>query len=310
MLFRSSVTVVMSVLRDLLADAAAEGVIRAAPVAPGRGRTRHTPVYVRPGRALELEAVLRACARLDPQGAGRVLVGAFTGMRWGEVCAMRCAFLHVAAPDAVVEGNGQAGRSWYEVDARIGAVHEDVHAHRFFGPPKGGHGRQVDLPPSLAVLLAQHIEANRGRELLFVNSRGEPIRHSDWLYQWHTACDGDGGRSRSAPSSTGPCPGARFHDLRHTHATMLAELGVPEVLRDDRLGHHPPGVRAPYTHTTTAMRAAMIQSLEQLWQQSAVGAKADAAELIEGQRAEVGKAVHDRQAMGASHARCGRGAEG
>jgi Phage integrase, N-terminal SAM-like domain len=37
----SSVTAVMSVLRDLLGDAAAEGVISAAPKMPGRGRTRH-----------------------------------------------------------------------------------------------------------------------------------------------------------------------------------------------------------------------------------------------------------------------------
>lgn len=74
----SSVTVVMSVLRDLLADAAAEGVIRAAPVMPGRGRTRHTPVYVRSGRALDLATLLRVCAGLmNPQGALMVLVGVF-----------------------------------------------------------------------------------------------------------------------------------------------------------------------------------------------------------------------------------------
>ena len=125
--------------------------------------------------------------------------------------------------------------------------------------------------------------------MLFINSRGEPIRHSDWLHQWHTACDGDGGRGRAVRLSAGPCPGARFHDLRHTHATMLAELGVPEVLRDDRLGHHPPGVRALYTHTTPAMRAAMVQSLEQLWHLTAVRANAEAAELIEGQALRSGR---------------------
>jgi hypothetical protein len=44
--------------------------------------------------------------------------------------------------------------------------------------------------------------------------------------------------------------------------TMLAELGVPETLGDGRLGHHQPGVRSIYTHTTPAMRAAMIAELE------------------------------------------------
>jgi integrase len=88
-----------------------------------------------------------------------VVAAAFTGMRWGEVCAMRCAFLHLPGPDAA--GAGQE-RAWYEVDARIGAVHEDVHARRYFGPPKGGRGRIVDLPPFLAALLARHIQGGRG----------------------------------------------------------------------------------------------------------------------------------------------------
>jgi integrase len=158
-LSRSSVTVVMSVLRDMLGDAAAEGVIPAAPRMPGRGRTRHAPVSVRPGRVLELETVLRVCARLPGQYALMVVVGAFTGMRWGEVCAMRRAVLHLQQPGAA------AGQAWYEIDARTGAVHEDVHAHRYFGPPKGGSGRDVDLPPFLVKLLTRHIQAMNGREM-------------------------------------------------------------------------------------------------------------------------------------------------
>jgi hypothetical protein len=45
----SSVTVAMSVLRDMLADAAAEGVISVAPVMPGRGRSRQRPFRRVPG---------------------------------------------------------------------------------------------------------------------------------------------------------------------------------------------------------------------------------------------------------------------
>ena len=41
----------------------------------------------------------------------------------------------------------------YEIGPLIGAVHEDVHAHRCFGPPKGGQGRAVALPPFLVELL-------------------------------------------------------------------------------------------------------------------------------------------------------------
>jgi hypothetical protein len=47
---------------------------------------------------------------------------------------------------------------------------------------------------------------------------------------------------------------------------MLTELGVPEVLQDERLGHHPPGMRGVYAHTTTAMREAMVEGLQGQWE--------------------------------------------
>jgi integrase len=299
-LSRSSVTVVMSVLRDLLGDAAGEGLIPAASKMPGRGRTRHAPVSVRPGRVLDLETLLRVCARLPGQYALMVVVGVFTGMRWGEVCAMRCAFLHLPETDAAA---GEGGAAWYEVNARVGAVHEDVHAHRYFAPPKGGCGRVVDLPPFLAALLGRHIQAVDGRELLFVNRHQEPIRHTDWLYIWHAACEGDGGRAGGGAGAL--CPGARFHDLRHTHTTMLGELGVPETLRDDRLGHHQPGVRSIYNHPTPAMRAAMIAELEARWTQAAARSGVEVERLFTDRgRARIAQQV--RGGSGTSHARCGR----
>ena len=52
---------------------------------PGRGRTRHAPVSVRPGRVLDLETVLWVRERLPAQFA-LMVVGVFTGMRWA-----RCA---------------------------------------------------------------------------------------------------------------------------------------------------------------------------------------------------------------------------
>lgn len=75
-------------------------------------------------------------------------------------------------------GLGGEGGGVYEVDLRFGAVHEDVHARRFFGPPKGGSGWLIDLPLSLADQLSERVEAVGGRPLLFANRRREPIRPS------------------------------------------------------------------------------------------------------------------------------------
>jgi integrase len=191
-----------------------------------------------------VETVLAICARLPVQEALMALTALFTGMWWGEVCGMSRQYLHTP---------GASGGARYLIDAEHGAAHEDVHARRFFGPPIGGAGRTIDLPGFLADLLADHAATTNGRELLFANRRAAAIRHTDFLNRWRPACDG------TLPPI---CPGLRFHDLRHTHKNMLIELDVPEILHDERLGHHPPGMRAVYAHTTPAMRKQMIDGLD------------------------------------------------
>jgi integrase len=148
-------------------------------------------------------------------------------------------------------------------------VHEDVHARRFFGPPKGGAGRVIDLPGFLADLLTEHIGNIGGRQLLFANRRSAAIRHTDFLARWRRACDGSlmgAAASGAAPDALAPiCLGLRFHDLRHSHKNMLVELDVPEVLQDDRLAHRPPGMGIIYAHPTPAMREQMVYGLERIW---------------------------------------------
>lgn len=55
------------------------------------------------------------------------------------------------------------------------------------------------------------------------------------------------------------------HGLRHAHSTMLAELGVHEKLRDERMGHVTPGMRGAYTHVSDDARARLKAGLQELW---------------------------------------------
>jgi integrase len=261
----SSVAVAMAVIRDLLVDAAGEGLITAAPTGVIRRRRAGRAGPVRAGVAAELGTVLAVRRRLPDQESLMALTAVFTGMRWGEVCGMRTGTLRLQ-PAGLGVGGGV-----YEIDAQLGAVHEDVHARRFFGPPKDGHGRVIDLPVFLADLLQALVEAVDGRTLVFANRHGEPIRHTDFLRRWRPACDGRSaqyGREGElrAPAEPPLHPRLRFHDLRHTHKTMLIELGVPEVLQDERLGHHPPGMRGVYAHTTRRMREELVDGLQELWE--------------------------------------------
>ena len=50
-------------------------------------------------------------------------------------------------------------------------------------------------------------------------------------------------------------PPIRFHDLRHTHATLLLKAGVPIKVVSERLGHSTPGfTMATYRHVIPGMQ--------------------------------------------------------
>lgn|GEM_PF-3697711 len=57
-----------------------------------------------------------------------------------------------------------------------------------------------------------------------------------------------------------PTAGLRFHDLRHTHATLLLQAGVPVAAVSARLGHANAAVTLGiYSHATTDAEAAAAQ---------------------------------------------------
>ncbi|KZM71137.1 LacI family DNA-binding transcriptional regulator [Nocardia terpenica] len=57
----------------------------------------------------------------------------------------------------------------------------------------------------------------------------------------------------------------RPHWNRHSHRTILTEMGVPKVLIDERIGHSDTSVQAVYTHVTQKMRGDLVEELEARW---------------------------------------------
>ena len=53
--------------------------------------------------------------------------------------------------------------------------------------------------------------------------------------------------------------GLTFHDLRHTWSTRAAELGVPEPVRRDILGHSSRTMTDSYTHSTREARERAVE---------------------------------------------------
>jgi integrase len=53
----------------------------------------------------------------------------------------------------------------------------------------------------------------------------------------------------------------RFHDMRHTHATLLLENGATERYVAERLGDTVEMVHETYGHVTPKMRLAAVEQL-------------------------------------------------
>jgi integrase len=60
-------------------------------------------------------------------------------------------------------------------------------------------------------------------------------------------------------------PRIRFHDLRHTHASLLIMAGVPIKVVSERLGHsHPAFTMHTYQHLLPGMSAAAAEQFAAL----------------------------------------------
>lgn len=162
------------------------------------------------------------------EGTPAELVGflaLMTGARLGELLALRWCDLDLDAQvmyvrQTLVEHMGGAQAvAWYS-----------------FKEPKSGKGRPVDLDAGTVEKLRTHRKAQsetRFRlgiawtdlDLVITNAVGEPVRPSTASAQF-----------RAVAQSLG-FDRLRFHDTRHTHATILLKTGVPPHVVSKRLGH-------------------------------------------------------------------------
>ena len=56
------------------------------------------------------------------------------------------------------------------------------------------------------------------------------------------------------------------HGLRHTHRTVMEDLGTEKVLMDQRMGHIDGSVSARYAHVTPGMRERLMLGLTEQWE--------------------------------------------
>lgn len=151
-----------------------------------------------------------------------VRVAAYCGLRWGEVAALEVGDVDLFSRRIRVQ------RAQIEISGRI-----EIKA------PKSRHGRRrVPIPERLIDELRQHTKGRPSTALLFTSPEGERLRSSNWKrwVGWPHAVATLGG-------------GIRFHDLRHTCASMLIQAGATPVEVQRILGHSTPATTLNlYTH--------------------------------------------------------------
>ena len=226
-----------AILHRALADAVTAGLLESNPASlvklPRSGLT--LAPELRCWSADELSAFLRQTDHLPLSLAWRL--AAMTGMRRGEVLGLRWKDVSVA------DRRLQISRSLVVVD---GSTREST--------PKNGHARSIDLDAGTATLLhALRPRDGGGDSRVVVGSDG--------------ASPSPGSLSRAFRSAVAVAgvPMIRFHDLRHTHATLSLAAGVPVRVVADRLGHASAAFTLRrYAHVLPGMQAAAAETFASL----------------------------------------------
>ena len=159
----------------------------------------------------------------DRDHIGYVLA-ATCGLRRGEVCGLRWADL--------------------ELSPRVGPPHLQVRQQlvmvantpTFSTPKTAASRRRVVLDPGTVELLNRHRLRQRTERLacgpawqehrlVLCRQDGSPVNPTDWSARFYKAIRRLG------------LPKIRFHDLRHTHATLALQAGIHPKIMSERLGH-------------------------------------------------------------------------
>lgn len=261
---------IMSVFRTMMDDAVTSKLRGDNPVATRksgrRGRYQPKPkdekVIATPRQAL-----LVARNGLEMRGLNEyaiVLASAYTGVRIGELAGV-----HRDQVDLTDNGRG----------ARIHAVQQSQYVDGVFTEidAKYDSGRGLVIPPFLAELLQEVMEARPGAEWLFTAPKGgRLLRGGDWYAEtWQPMVNGRAPRGvvRGAKARQGIRPvlgveGLVPHGLRHSHKVWLDEGNHPRVAVEARMGHVLQGVEGTYSHVTLSMELAIAEYLQKLWEAS------------------------------------------
>jgi integrase len=189
----------------------------------------------------QLNAVVQA---MEDRYRAMVVLGSWCSMRIGEILALTRADIDLE------DGTVSVNKSAWELGNR----------QRMVGPPKTAAGvRVMFIPPHVRGLVAEHLSEFTGpvvEDLVFVGIKGQPVRRATVYTAWHRAL-GKAELGKGAPEF-------RFHDLRHTGATLAAGAGASTRELMARLGHASSAASLRYQHATASRDESIAERLSEL----------------------------------------------
>ncbi len=222
------------VLSGAMDGAVDAGLIARSPCTlKGAGTERHAEMKV-----ATPEQVAALAAAVGPRWEALVLTAAYSGLRWGELAGLR-------------RGDIDLEKNLVTVARKLGEVNGTLS----YSPPKTKAGkRTIGIPSFVARSLAVHVDlyALPGEQgLVFPSTDGEPMRRSNFRRRvWEPATQAVG------------MTGFRFHDLRHTAATLAAASGTSLKALMARIGHASAGAALRYQHVIDGQDADIVRYLE------------------------------------------------
>ncbi len=224
-----TVSLAKNLLSKVFSTAIEWGYLEANPV---RGVRVPTVVPQNEHIALTPEQVRQLAAELSEPYKSMVLIAVLTGLRRGELFALR----------------------WGAVDfeRKLISVREAVYEGQFDAPKTRSSVRTIPMGEALAeILLRLRGEKAAPDALVFASRKGTPLRPENVLKRViHPACARIG------------LPKVGWHDLRHTSATLLHQ-SEPLRVAQAILGHSAMQTTLGYTHALPGWQREAMRRLEE-----------------------------------------------
>ncbi len=148
------------------------------------------------------------------------------------------------------------GLKWGDVDWKTNQIHikRTFNNGRFFVTKTKESNRRIDIGPKVMTELKKWKLACPKSELdlVFPNGENNPIDHHNMVYRYFLPT-----------LKEANLPRIRFHDLRHTYASLLIEQGENVKYVQSQLGHSSPTVTLNvYTHLMKPTNPEAVSKLE------------------------------------------------